>query len=82
MPKWVGVRELHRRLRQYEPISYKRLLNYADAGVLPTLPRHGREHFRVPVGDKLTVFLLDRGFDNKEIQELLSEEDRKSPNFP
>jgi hypothetical protein len=72
VPKWVGVPEFHRKFSQYERISYKKLLSYADAGILPTLPRHGQEPFRVVMAGDMKYFLRQRGLGATEIADILS----------
>lgn len=72
MPKWLGVPAFTSKLAKYEQVTYKQILGYADAGILPTLPRFGHERVRIKFCRELIEFLIDRSLTEHEIKDILT----------
>lgn len=72
MPKWLSVPEFRERLAKYRQISYKKVLGYAEADVLPTMPRYGGERIRIKFCREVLQFLIDEGLEEHQIRDILT----------
>jgi hypothetical protein len=72
MQKWLGVAAFHKKLSRHDRISYKKILGYVDAEILPTFPRYGQERYRIKFCRELIQFLIDRGLDEGQIKDILT----------